>query len=750
MSPTDDARRFSRRRALQAAGAGAGLVVGWSSFGEGARAADATPTAVPTPKAAAQTGPPTTLDSYLSVNKDGTVTLATGKVEYGQGIMTGFMMLVAEELGLQIGSVKVVMGFTDRTPWDLGTFGSLSTQLTGPRIRQASATMRAWLAELGAASLQVSPSDVTVDAGYVSLTNDGMKRVSIVELASGKPSAKEIDPNAPMKDPSQFKILGTSVPRVDIPEKVDGSMKYGIDAYVDGMVYGKIVRPAAISAPLLSIDFSEAEKVPGYVGSFRDGDFAGVAAERIEQAELALSKVNATWGDVTTGNTSENVIELIKKTADKGTPIGIEAPTDPNATPVPIVDPTTKLANPLKVSFSAPYVNHAPIEPRNALVQITGDKVQVWTSTQDPFSAQTAVAAAIGVDPSNVVIDPMNSGGAFGSKILATAAIEAARLAKGVGRPVKLIWRREEEFGHGQYRPAMAIDVTTGLGDDKLIAGWKYDLYASAYFPETAQAPTSSAADWSANVDEIYGIPATQTTLFQGQSPLDPFYWRVNGAATNTMAREVTFDMLAEQAGQDPVTFRKNHLTKNPRMAAVLDAVVKKAGWTPGVGSTGQGVGVALAFDGNSYVAEIAQVKVDDSTGVISVTHFDAAIDCGLAVNPQGVTDQVEGSIVLSLSPALKEAITFKNGVVTNPTWDQYNPLRMKEVPTVDVVVVQNKTERMGGVGEPGVAPVPGAVSNAVYDAIGIRLMDMPFTPDKVLAALKVKNGGAGTATPAS
>ena len=745
--PADGERRFSRRRVFQAAGAGAGLVVAWSALGGRASAADATPTAAATPKPAAQSGPPTTLDSYLTVNKDGTVTLATGKVEFGQGIRTGFMMLVAEELGLEIGSVSVIMGITDKTPWDLGTFGSLSTQLTGPRIRQAAATMRAWLAELGADYLKVTPADVIVSAGFVALTNDGMKRVAIGDLAAGKPSMRDLDPKAPLKDPSQFKILGTSVPRVDIGEKVNGSLKYGIDAHLDGMVYGKIVRPAAISAPLVSIDFSEAEKVTGFVGSFRDGDFAGIAAERIEQVELALSKVNATWGDVTTGNTSENIFDLLKKTAGKGSPIGVEKPKDPNATPVAIEDPTSNLTNPVKLSFSAPYVNHGPIEPRNALVEITPNKVNVWTSTQDPFTAQSSVAKALGVDPATVVVDPMNSGGAFGSKIAPMAAVEAARLAKGVGRPVKLIWRREEEFGHGQYRPAMLVEITTGLGPDNKIAGWKYDLYASAYFPETAEKPTGAAADWSSNIKEVYDVEAAHTTLYQGQSPLNPYFWRVNGAATNTMAREITIDTLAEQAGQNPVTFRKNHLENKPRMLAVLEAVVKKANWTPGVGSTGQGFGVALGFDGNSYVAELAQVKVDDKTGVITVVHFDAAIDCGLAVNLQGITDQVEGAIVLSLSPAMKEAIRFKDGVVLTQTWDSYNPLRMKEVPTVDVVVVQNLNEKMGGVGEPGVAPVPGAVSNAVYDAIGIRLHDMPFTPDKVLAALKAKSEG-GSATP--
>lgn len=753
-SSSTQGRRFSRRRFLQSAGAGAGLVVAWSSFGGGAGAQDATPAASPmaTPAAAPKFGGvPKTLDSYLAINADGTATLSTGKVEYGQGIRTGFAQLAAEELGLPFESIKVVMGFTDRTPWDIGTFGSLSTQLTGPRIRQAGATMRQWLAELGAAHLNVKPPDVTVDGGFVTVTKDGAKRVSLAELAAGKPSMRDLDPKAPLKDPGTFKVIGQPIPRVDIPEKVNGSLKYGIDSVVEGMVYGKIVRPAAIVAPLMSIDFSEAEKMPGWVGSFRDGDFAGIAAERIEQVEAALAKVKATWGDVTTGHTSENIYDLIKKTADKGKAVDASKTTDAAATPVAAENPTSALSNSLTTVFKAPYVNHAPIEPRNALVQVTDKKVNVWTSTQDPFATQTAVAAALKIeDPSTVYVDPMNSGGAFGSKIEPRAAVEAARLAKGVGRPVKLIWTREEEFGHGQYRPAMQVEITTGLGPDSLIAGWNCDVYASAYFPETAKKPTSAAADWSADIKEVYDVSPVQTTLYQGQSPLDPYFWRVNGAATNTFAREVTMDILAEQAGIDPVTFRQNHLTNKPRMLGVLNAAVKKAGWKPGIGSTSQGVGVALVFDGKSYVAEIAKVQVDQKTGEIKVLHFDAVIDCGLCVNPLGVTDQVEGAIVLSLSPTLTEEITFKDGVVTDPTFGQYKPLRMDQSPPVDVVIVPNIHEAMGGVGEPGVAPVPGAVANAVYDAIGVHLFEMPFTPDRVLAAIKAKAAATATATPTS
>ncbi|MGI8484124.1 MAG: molybdopterin cofactor-binding domain-containing protein, partial [Thermomicrobiales bacterium] len=299
-----DASKLSRRRLVQSAGAAgavAGLTIFWSS-GAAAQDSHASPIASPeagaTPEAtpvATRPSAPTNLDAYLRINEDGTVTLLTGKVEYGQGIETGFRQLAAEELSLPFKSVIAIMGQTDKSPWDLGTFGSLSTQLTGPRIRQAGAAMRAWLLELGAEHLGQDVSAVELKDGSVIVSADPAGTVTYAELASGKTDTRELDPNLPLKDPSTFTVIGQSIPRPDVAQKVNGQMKYGIDATAEGMVWGKIVRQTGFGATLADIDFSEAEKVPGFVGSFRDGDFAGIAAERLDQVEVALSKVKATW-----------------------------------------------------------------------------------------------------------------------------------------------------------------------------------------------------------------------------------------------------------------------------------------------------------------------------------------------------------------------------------------------------------------------------------------------------------------------
>lgn len=733
-STTAPVPTLSRRRFLQAVGAGAGLMVAWSSTATagGGRGGNGLVTR-------AQGGrpePPMDVDSYLLVNEDGTITVMTGKVEYGQGIQTGFGQLVAEELSVPFESVEVIHGITDIVPYDSATVGSGSTRRTGVRLRQAAAEMREWLIELGAAELGVAASELAVQGGAVVVASAPATMIEYAALASGKQAMRELREDVPLKDPAEYTVVGQDIPRVDVPFKVNGAMKYGIDAAVERMVYGKILRPPARGATLESVDFSAAETMPGVVGTFHDGNFAGLAAERLDQAESALSAVRATWTPPATTTTHVTIYDLLKSTPDAGE---VQVDEDAGETAESVPDPMAALegaAQRVSAEFRAPYVSHSPIEPKAALVQIADDRVDVWTSTQSPFGARGAVAEVLGLPPEQVVVTTLMGGGAFGSKSPSDAEVEAARLAKAVGRPVKIIWTRQEEFQDARFRPAMLIEIEAGLDEAGNLAAWKYDLYSSAYFPEGAAEATRCGASQSANMREIYDFPTAVTTWYQSDSPLPPHFWRVNGATNNTFAREVTLDELAELAGVDPVTFRTKLLGKNPRMQAVMDAVVEKAGWTPGVGSTGQGIGLAMAADTGSWIAEIAHVEVDEASGLIRARHFDVAIDCGLVVNPLAVRSQAEGSVVMGMSPTLREMTTFDSGRVTNPTFGQYRPITMMEAPSVDVVFVEDKTNPMGGIGEPIVSPVTAAVSNAVYDAVGIRLREVPFTPDRVLAAL--------------
>lgn len=669
------------------------------------------------------------VNAYLSIGEDGKVTLTTSKMEFGQGIKTGFAQLVAEELNLGIDDVIVDMGQTDVAAPEFGTFGSLSTQMSGPVFRQAAATMRAWLLEIAADELGASVDELTLENGQVTGPSGSL---TFAELASGKASEREILEDVVLKDPSEYTVVGQPLPRVDLTAKATGKQVYGIDVEVEGMVYGKVIRPPSLDATLESIDFSEAESMPGVVGAVHEGNFAAIAAERKDQVEAAAQAVKATWKESGSTITSETIHDKLKETADAGQPLDEEGAEG---------DPDSALENAGDVetyTYRVPYLSHTPIEPKAAVVDVRADGVDVWVSTQDPFSSRAAVAKHLGRDESGVIVHGQHPGGAFGSKIVPQAEIEAATISRAIERPVKLVWDRIEEFQFGQFRPAMQVEITTGLGDDNMIAGWRYDAYTAAYYPEGSNVPTGSASDWSANVHEVYpDVAETKTTLFQGVSPLPPYFWRVNGATTNTFARESTIDILAEQAGVDPVSFRESMLQNNPRLAAVLQAVVDASGWTPGVGSTGQGFGIACGFDANTYIAQVAQVEVDEETGELHVVHVEAALDPGLAVNPESIKHQIEGSIIMSLSAALREGITFEaGGKLTNGTFSQYAPVVMRDAPTINVTVLSDPTAPMGGIGEPGVAPLLGAVGNAIYDAVGARVFEVPFTPERILKAL--------------
>lgn len=592
--------RLSRREFMKLTGlAGAGLVIAWAADGA-ANLAAAQPGGQngSSGRAASQN-----VDAWLSIGAEGVITLFTGKVEYGQGIQTGFAQLAAEELDVPFERVSVVMGQTDRVPPDSGTFGSLSTRRTGPQVRLAAAEMRQWLLELGAVQFGLSLEQLSTRDGAVIVSSNSGQSVSYTELAAGKKVGREFSGQTKLKPPDQYSVVGQSIPRVDIPPKVTGEMIYGYDARVPDMLHGKIFRPPSLGATLASVDTSAAEVMPGVVGVFQNGDFVGLTAARIEQAEAALGAIQATWNETSSDLTSETIHEALKTTRDQGRVI--QAIGDVSQA----LNAATKRVSAV---IKAPYITHAPIEPPTALVWVQPEQTEVWTSTQSPFGVQAAVARTLGLSPEQVIVYPLMPGGAFGRKTITDAAIEAARLSQAFQRPVRVNWTRQEEFQFGRFRPALLIEVEAGLNEQNELVAWQYDLYAAAYYPPGTSQPTSAGANVGAEVGEFYSqIPNVKTTFYQAVSPLPPHYWRANGGPVNVLARETVIDELAEQAGLDPVTFRAGLLRNNPRLLAVLEAAVEKAGWQPGVGWTGQGVGVAISFVNDTYIAEVAQVAVD-------------------------------------------------------------------------------------------------------------------------------------------
>ncbi|MBV9354553.1 MAG: xanthine dehydrogenase family protein molybdopterin-binding subunit [Chloroflexi bacterium] len=670
---------------------------------------------------------PNDVDAWLRVDAEGVVTLASGKVEFGQGIQTAFGQLVADELDLPFASVRVVLGSTDSAPFDTPTTGSASLRTTGLLVRQAAAELRQWLLALAAQRLGAPVDALSTTNGRVLVTAQPERTISYAELAAGKPSQRQFSGKAPLKSPEQFACIGQSVARVDVPAKVDGSMTYGYDATVPGMLHGKILRAPSLGASLATLDIGAARAMPGVAGVVQDGDFVGLAADRLDHAQAALEAVSATWNERASSATHETIFDLLKGTPDQGRRTGDN---DSSAT-------LGGAAQRLSVRVTAPYLAHLSIEPQSALARPNGNALEVWASTQAPFEVQSAIAGALHRPLDSVVVHAVMAGGAFGRKAAPDAAVEAARLAIGLGRPVRVSWTRDEEFQLDQFRPAMLVELETGLDASGGIVGWTYDLYAAAYYESRGKAPMFSSADAGAHAPDIYAIPHARTIFYQSQTPLPVGIWRANGAPVNALARETALDQLAEMAGVDPVSFRARLLADNPRMLAVLRAAVQKAGWTPAVGRTGQGVGVALDTANGTWVAEVARVAVDTTSGVVRVEHVDVAVDCGLVVNPGAARSQIEGGVIgQGVSSTLKEQVTFANGRITNATFQQYGPLRATEAPTVDVVFLDDRTQPMQGLGEPAVGPVSAAISNALYDAVGVRLRDLPFTPDRVLTAL--------------
>ena len=428
-------------------------------------------------------------------------------------------------------SVNVVMGITNQTPYDISTVGSLSTRTTGPLVRQSSAEMRQWLRELGAAKLGVPIDQTATRNGAVIVASDPTKSVAYADLAAGKKVGREFGTMAKLKTPDTFTVIGQRIPRVDVPAKVTGEMKFGYDAMLPGMVHGKILHPPSLGATLASVDYAQAEKMPGVVGVFRDGDFVGLAAQRLEQAQAALAAIQATWKEIPSEYTSENIHQALKSSKDGGMVMKEVGN---------VAQALGTVTKPLNVAFKSPYLAHGQIEPMTALVSVQADKTEVWTSTQNPFGAQDAVAQVLNLPREQVIVYPLMSGGAFGRKAIADdVTVEAARLSKAFGKPVRVNWTRGEEFLFDHFRPAMLIEVNTGLDDRNELAAWQYDLYATAYYPAGNTKPTASAANASASVLDFYkDIPNARTTFYQSVAPLPPYYWRANGGPVNSFARE--------------------------------------------------------------------------------------------------------------------------------------------------------------------------------------------------------------------
>lgn len=659
----------------------------------------------------------TDINSFLHIGADGRVTCLVGKVELGQGVMTSLPQLAAEELGVALSAVDIVMGDTDLCPTDRGTFGSLSIRMFGPTLRAAAAEARDVLMQMAAGRLGLPVADLEVRNGIVSSKTDPLKRVSYGELTAGKRIERRLEGQAVLKKAAEFTVMGQSAPRRDALEKVTGKAKFAGDLAPSGALHARILRPPAHGAVLLQADTSAAEAVPG-ARVVREGDLIAVLHAHYDEATRALALIKASYAPSPSKLTHETIFEHLRKVAPEARTTGSRGSlADGEKAALQIVEQT----------YLKGYVAHAPMETHSAVAMVEKGKVTVWAGTQTPFPLKTQIARALKIAPEKVRVITPYVGGGFGGKSASQQGIEAARLAMASGKPVRVVWSREEEFFFDTFDPAAVIKIRAGMDASKKIVLWDNTIIgagerSSALFYEVANHRTAVRGGWNGN-------PA-------GMHPFAIGPWRAPGANANVFARESHLDVMAAKAGMDPVEFRLRNLT-DARMRRVLEAAAKKFGWTPKPGPSGRGFGVACGDDAGTYVATMAEVKVDKATGRVQVLRVVCAQDMGIVVNPEGARQQMEGCITMGLGYTLSEEVRFKDGVVLDRNFDSYELPRFSGVPRIETVLLDSPDRAPQGGGEPAIVTTGAVIANAVFDAVGARVVQLPMTPARVKRAMK-------------
>jgi nicotinate dehydrogenase subunit B len=690
------------------------------------------------------------LDGWLRINADGTATVFTGKVELGQGILTTLAQIAAEELDLPLTRIKMISGDTGQTPNEGQTAGSQSVENSGTALRMASAEVRAILIELAAKRLGVAADQLAITDGVIA-TPDGRK-VGYGELAASVDLNREATAKATPKPPASHKIVGKSIQRFDIPAKVTGGTAFVQDLRLPGMVHGRVVRPPRYGSKLDSVDEAAAKAIKGVVAIVRDGSFLGVIAEREEQAikaRDALTK-SAKWTPGPELPDPARIFEVIKSLPSKDATIGVKQ------------GPVLASARVLEAIYTKPYMAHGSIGPSCAVAEFKDGKMTVWTHSQGVFPLRGELVKALKMPANAIRCVHAEGAGCYGHNGADDVAVDAALLARAVpGRPVRLQWMRDDEFKWEPYGPAMVMRAKAALGSDGKIADWEYELWSNSHStrpqstdgtnvlaawylaePQKMGPPTSPpqpAGGGDRNSIPLYDFPNQRVMHhFVQDMPIRVSALRTLGAYANVFALESFMDELAAAAGADPVAFRLAHM-KDPRARAVIEAVAKKAAWKDGEkgdGTRGRGIGFSKYKNLACYVAVIADVEIDRATGVVRVPRAFAAVDSGLIINPDGLSAQIEGGIVQSVSWTLKEEVRFdKNGILATD-FATYPILTMPEAPKVAIELINRPTERPLGSGEGSQGPAVAAVANAFAHATGRRIRDLPFHPARVKAVL--------------
>jgi len=687
------------------------------------------------------------LASWLDFSRDGVVTIASGKVEYGQGVWTALAQVAAEELDVGLARVQVAPVSTAASPDEGVTSGSRSVEESGSALRQACAQARTRLLAEAARELAVPAAGLTVDDGHI-LAGGAATGLSYWSLAKPGLLEAEAGPPVPVKPPGRWSVAGRSAPRLDLPDKVSGRPRFLHDLVLPGMLYGRVVRPPAVVARLAALDGPE---LPPGVITVRDGSFLGVIAPTDAGALAAAARLAraARW----------EVSESLPDCRDLRTFL-LSAPSE--AVPVESVRDERAAARATRsvtAEYTRPYLAHASMAPSCAVARWDGGHVTVWSHSQGIFPLRRAIAAGLGLEVSAVAVTHVEGAGAYGHNGADDAALDAVLLARAAGgRPVRVLWTREDEMSWAPLGPAMLARLSAGLDAAGRIVTWRHDVWSNGFIgrpgsggeprllalahlaggrpmPPAPDGPPTPAMGSTRNAVPGYDIPDLAVTRHRLlEMPIRTSSLRSLGAFLNVFAIESFMDELAAAAGADPVAFRLAHLT-DPRARRVVEQAADLCGWDrrPRADGTGYGVGYARYKGTSGYCAAVAEVE---ATTDVVLRRLWLAVDVGAVINPDGVVNQVEGGAVQSASWALRERVTFDRAKITSVNWDTYPILRFSEVPEVAVRIVGAPGEPPAGAGELAQGPVAGAIGNAVADAVGVRVRDLPLTREQVARAV--------------
>ena len=674
-------------------------------------------------------------NAFIRIDRNSVVTLVLPQVEMGQGIYTAQAMMLAEELEVPLGSVRLQAApldeklYTNPMMRRQMTGGSNSTRAFWTPLRTAGATARTLLILAAAKKWGVDPATCRAEAGFVLGQARGRKLAygDLVDIAATiPPPAPETVTLKPAKD---FKLLGTPAKRLDTPGKVDGTLKYGIDAMPAGTKIAAIAVSPVLGGKPAVVNEQAALAVNGVRQVVRTDSAVAVVADHTGAARKGLAAASIEWADGPNAKlSSADIVRQLEAESLK-----------PGAIARSEGDVATALAGAkqrIDAIYQLPFLSHAPMEPMNCTVHVRKDACEIWCGTQNLSSAKLGIAAATGLPPEKVIINNYILGGAFGRRLEVDGIIHAVKIAMQVDGPVKVIWSREEDIQHGYYRPYYYDRVSGGIDGEGNPVAWKHRVSGSSIYGRIAPPLVRAGVDpdgVEGAAHPPYKLPAMQVEFNRVEPQgVQTGWWRAVGPSHNIFVVESFIDELAALAKADPVEYRKRLLTDNPRALRVLELAAEKAGWGTPLGER-QGRGVALQFAFGSYLAMVAETTVG-ADGAVKVTRIVTAIDCGQTVNPDTIAAQMEGGALYGLTAALYGAITFKDGRVEQSNFDNYRPLRIDEAPHVETHIVAS-AEAPGGVGEAATSAVFPAVTNAIFAAIGHRVRTLPIDPENLKKA---------------